>query len=150
MNSDGVSLAEALADKSMLGTYQDQPVLKAKVKLTKAGDGLSKSLSIAPQLLPVRSKVMLLVEAEVALHAHKPMDGVDAFELIQTLEATTVTIVDDKASATKIERQRRALEKADMERKNVKRLADQDGKELDVDGDLDGDEPDDGEDESSE
>lgn len=138
--ADGVTLEEALADKSMLGTYQDEPVLKTTIKLTKAGDGLSKSLAIAPQLLPIGSKGMLLVAYEVTAHNHKRIKDVEAFEVTQTLEAQTVAVVDDKQSEKKIERQRRALEKAQMSAKGVERLRDQEGGEMEVDGDLEGDE----------
>lgn len=131
-------LEAALADKSMLGTYQDEPVLKTTIKLTKAGDGLSKSLAIAPQLLPIGSKGMLLVAYEVVAHNHKHIKDVEAFEVTQTLEAQIVTVVDDRSSERKIERQRRALEKAEQARKGVERLRDQSGEELEVDGDLDG------------
>lgn len=131
------ALQDALSDKSMLGTYQDEPVLKTTIKLTKAGDGLSKSMKISPSLLPVGSKVMVLVECEVSQHLHKRITDTDAFELVQTLEAATVTIVDDKSSERKIERQRRAIEKAQMKAQGVERLRDQDDNELEVDGDLD-------------
>lgn len=137
------ALQDALTDKSQLGTYQDEPVLKTTIKLTKAGDGLSKSLAIAPQLLPIGSKGMLLVAYEVTAHNHKRIKDVEAFEVNQTLEAQTVTVVDDKSSERKIERQRRALEKAEKSRRGVERLRDQEGEELDVDADLagpDGDE----------
>lgn len=134
--SDGVTLDEALADKSMLGSYQELPVLKTSIKLTKAGDGLSKSLGIDPQLLPIGATGMLLVGYKVESHGHKLIKDVDAFELIQTLEATTVTIVDDQGSARKIEKQRRKLEEAEALRQNKPKLVNQDGTKMDVDGDI--------------
>lgn len=130
------ALKDALSDKSMLGTYQGEPVLKTTIKLVRAGDGLSKAMKIEPELLPVGSKGMLLVEYEVDQHAHKRITDTDAFELVQTLVALTVTPVDDKSSQRKIERQRRKLDEQRMREQNVRSLKEADP-EFNPDGDLD-------------
>lgn len=136
MPETGVSLAEALADNSTLGTYQDQPVLRTAVKLTKAGDGLSAALSLDPELLPIGSTGTLLVAYEVVGHTHKPVKDTECFELVQTLEARTVTRYDTKGAETAIERQRRKIDEAQMAAKGVRSLKEGDP-DFDPDGDLD-------------
>lgn len=132
----GVSLDEALADNTSLGTYQDQPVLRTAVKLTKAGDGLSKALRLDPELLPIGSTGTLLVSYEVVGHTHKPIDDTECFELVQTLAATTVTKFESKGADLALERQRRKIEEASMRANNVRPLSDGDPG-FNPDGDLD-------------
>lgn len=129
------ALTEALADPTDLGSYQGQPIIRAKIKVTKAGDGLSKALKIEPTMLPVGWTGMLLLEVECVKHGHQRITDTEAFEVELVLAAGTATIVDDKSSRTKIERQRRKIEKAVDKAHGRQRLSDADP-EFDEDADL--------------
>lgn len=129
----GVSLEEALAD-SELGSYFDRPVIRTSIKLTKAGDGLSKALGIAPQVLEPGKTVMVLVECTVGPHTHAPIPDTECFALIQTLEAGVATIVGDKASERKLRLQANAIDRAREQAKGIARIP---GTEDVIDGQAD-------------
>lgn len=116
------SIENALADPSDLGFYQDDRVIRTSIAVKGAGDGLSKSLGIDPQLLSVGSKGMLLLEYEVLAHEYKRVPDTDCFEVKQVLRAGTATIVDDNTSASKLRKQADAIQKAHDSAKGQDRL----------------------------
>lgn len=82
--------------------YMGKRVSATSVKIAKAGDGLSKQLAIAPRVLVPGERYMVLVEGIAGDHTHKLIEKADSWELVQVLNADTVTFVDDKASESKI------------------------------------------------
>lgn len=126
----GVSLEEALAHDPneepvrVADDYLNMPVTAMSVKITKAGDGLSKQLGIDPRLLVPGQKYRVLLEGIAGDHTHKLIPKAESWELVQVLEAETVTFVDDKASESKIRVARDRVAKAAKESKGETRLKD--------------------------
>lgn len=119
-----------------LGEYLGKDIIRTSVKITKAGDGLSKSVGIAPQLFAQGDELMVLLKVKVGQHIHKPIPETECLELVQEFEAITATIVDDKTSARRIAQQENELAKAAEKAKGTQRLP---GTENAIDGKKDGD-----------
>jgi hypothetical protein len=86
--------AAMMRDPYALGNYMGRDVSSTSVKITKAGDGLSKQLDIEPKVLVPGETYMVLLEAKAGSHTHKVIEKAGTWELIQVLEAQTVTFVD--------------------------------------------------------
>lgn len=105
-----------------LGEYLGKDIIRTSVKITKAGDGLSKSVGITPQLFAQGDELMVLVKVRVGQHIHKPIPDTECLELVQEFEALTATIVTDQASSRRLAQQEQALAKAAEKKKGVERL----------------------------
>lgn len=116
--------------------YMGRAVSATSVKITNSGDGLSKQLGIAPQVFEPEQRVMVLLECEAGPHTHKLIDKANTWELIQTLKAETATIVDDRASASKLRKAADRVAKVEEQKKGTQRL---DGTDA---SDLEGGDPD--------
>jgi len=93
--SINASLAAALDVKPhALGEYMDRDVSATSVKITKAGDGLSKQLKVDPIVLVPGERYTVLLEGVAGSHTHKLIEKADTWELVQELVAQTVTFVD--------------------------------------------------------
>lgn len=78
-----------------LGEHQGRKVTRVKIKVTNAGDGLSKAVSIEPQLLTWGKKVYVVLETDPGADLYKPIKDSDSeCEMIVSLVAGTGTIVD--------------------------------------------------------
>lgn len=115
-------LASALADKTDLGEYRGRDIIRTSVKITKAGDGLSKSMGIAPAVYEQGDELMVLLKVVVGPHTHKMIADTECLELIQSFEAETAVIVDDAASRKKLDRQENALRVASERARGVERI----------------------------
>lgn len=128
-------LASALADTTDLGEYRGHDIIRTSIKLTKAGDGLSKALGIAPHVYEQGDELMVLVKVKVGQHAHKLIPDTECLELVQEFEAQTATIVSgqqyERTLSTAENRQRKAQEEA----KGIQRVP---GTEDAIDGKDDG------------
>lgn len=118
-----------------LGEYLGKDIIRTSVKITKAGDGLSASLGISPEVFQQGEELMILAKVKVGQHIHKPIKDTECLELVQEFEALTVTIVDDKTSARRIAQQENELAKAAEKKKGTQRLP---GTEDAIDGAKDG------------
>lgn len=105
-----------------LGEYLGKDIIRTSVKITKAGDGLSKSVGIAPQLFAQGDELMVLLKVKVGQHIHKPIPETECLELVQEFEAITATIVNDQASQKRLAQQENALAKAEEKKKGVQRI----------------------------
>lgn len=135
------SLEEALAvDPEALGDdYMGKRVSATSVSIKKAGDGLSKQLAIAPRILVPGERYMVLVEGIAGDHTHKLIDKADSWELVQVLNADTVTFVDDKASESKIRKAKDRIAKHEEQVKGKERLPGTDAEDLEPKDDHDTD-----------
>lgn len=97
---------------SPLGAFEGRDLVGIKVRITNAGDGLSKAMQIEPQVLHVGDIVYVVLEAEVDDVRHKRVKDLDVLERIQTLKAGTVTLVDESLVKDVLEAQRVAIEQA--------------------------------------
>lgn len=113
-----------------LGEYMGKDVSAVSVKIMKAGDGLSKQLEIDPRILIPGERYVVLLEGVAGDHTHKLIEKADTWELVQTLNAETVTFVDDKTSESKIRRARDRVKKYDEEKKGTTRLPGTDAEDL--------------------
>lgn len=115
-------MSDAAPVSESLGEYMGKDVSAVSVKIMKAGDGLSKQLEIDPRILVPGERYVVLLEGVAGDHTHKLIDKADTWELVQTLNAETVTFVDDKMSESKIRRARDRIAKFDEEKKGTSRL----------------------------
>jgi hypothetical protein len=76
-----------------LEPFESIPVIGTSIKITKAGDGLSKSLAIAPSVLHTGDEVFVLLKCEVGPIRMVPVKDADAYTREQTLVAGTATMV---------------------------------------------------------
>lgn len=127
------ALAAALdVDPHALGVYMDRDVSATSVKITKAGDGLSKQLAVDPIVLVPGDTYMVLLEGRAGSHTHKLIDKANTWELVQELVAQTVTFVDgdDLQKVIRIAADR--VERAQEAAKGVQRLEGTDATDLEV------------------
>lgn len=90
-----------------IAKFEGDEVLGTKVKITKAGDGLSQALEIEPQVLKQRSTVYVVLECAVGRVAFDPVkDASKGVNRVQTLVAGTATIVDAALVKDVLEEQR--------------------------------------------
>lgn len=114
-----------------LHRFEGQDVIGTQIKITNAGDGLSKALAIEPRELTQRETVYVVLECEVDTISFKPMKDVAAVVRIQSLRAGTATLVDKDLVSDHLEAQRVRIEEA----AGVHRL-DFDVEEPDIEGDT--------------
>lgn len=125
MSDPALSPAAAAAlnvDPHALGGYLGRDVSCASIKITRAGDGLSKQLEIEPEILMPGQTYYVLLEVEAGQHTHKPIKKADTWELIQTLEARTATFVQGEDMEKLIRMAADRVEAAAEARKGVQRL----------------------------
>lgn len=96
-----------------LGTFDGMTVIGTKVNIKRAGDGLSQSLAVAPQLLHSHERRYVLMEVVVGPVRMDPVkDTTDMCIRVHDLIAQTVTLVDAEMAADTIRRQAEAIEAA--------------------------------------
>lgn len=118
--ADGVEKAAALADTSKLEPFEKVDVLRTKVAVTNAGDGLSEALAIHPEALPLGQTVFVVLECRVqqikfvpAVDKEHPEDGVARVHVLRAGRATLVEREDvEEALNAQSERLRLAREAA--------------------------------------
>lgn len=79
-----------------LTDFEGDPVVQSRVKVTRAGDGLSSALAVEPRKWHRGDRVTLILDAEVTEVNHKGLtkDTPDVLVRVHTLVAGTCTIVD--------------------------------------------------------
>jgi hypothetical protein len=82
-----------------LPLFEDQPVDRATVRITRAGDGLSEALKIRPKALHIGDECYYLLRGTVTQVTHREKD--DEITRLHTVEAQQITEVDGK-TATKM------------------------------------------------
>jgi len=78
-----------------LGLFDKKPVLGTGIKITNAGDGLSKALQVEPQIMHHGETKFVVLECEVANVAFPPIKDTDGVTRMHTLRAGTATMVDE-------------------------------------------------------
>jgi hypothetical protein len=102
----------AAKKKPVLGTFDSKDVLSTSIKITNAGDGLSKAMAVDPQLMALHEKVYVVLECEVSRVQFQDIKDVDGVLRIHTLKAGTATVVDADMVADVLEAQVARLEEA--------------------------------------
>lgn len=104
-----------MSENTKLGTYKGHEIVGAAMKLTNAGDGLSKAMSLSPVDLDFGQRVHVVIEAVVTEHGLKPAIAGDLhgpLRVVSTLRAEHATIVENATVAKLIDKHKAALDKA--------------------------------------
>lgn len=118
-------LAGALADTSKLTSYRGREVIRTKIAVRNAGDGLSEGMRIDPTELEQGSTVYVVLECVVDDHTHKPIkDSPDYLELTQVLRAGAATIIDGDTVKEAIDHQKEKIEVAKQRAEGMRTLVD--------------------------
>lgn len=102
--------------------FEGRDVVAARIKITRAGDGLSKAMKIDPIELRSRTKAYVVIETEVGPITFDPNED-GTFTRVQTLRAGVATLVDYDLVKEVLEAQRIKIEEA----AGVLRFPDPDG-----------------------
>lgn len=97
----------------MLSTFEGRDVSAATMRLTGAGDGLSKALGIRPAEYHVGDTVRIVVEGQVVRVAHDPVKDTDLLVRVHTVKADLAVIVDADVANELLDDQRVALARAE-------------------------------------
>lgn len=97
----------------MLTDFEGRAVRSATMRLTGAGDGLSKALGIKPAEYHVGETVRVVIEGRVVRVAHDPAKDTDDLVRVHTVKAELAVLVDGDLAADVLEDQRVALERAE-------------------------------------
>lgn len=118
----------------MFTPHDGHPVLSTTIKITKAGDGLSKAVKVDPVELHHGEIVMIALECEVGPIAYDPIKDTNGLMRVHTLKTLSATIVDEDTVAKALQAQRERIEAA----AGVFRLdfGDGDGPTLEKPGDM--------------
>jgi len=108
-------MAKAQVD---LGTFEGRDVIQASIKVTRAGDGLSKSLTLDPAVFHTGDKVTVALRCEVGSVIMKPIKDTEVYERVHTFIADEAIIIDDALVQKDLTEQRRRLE----EKQGIQRL----------------------------
>jgi hypothetical protein len=95
-----------------LDRFEGRDVLDATIQVTKAGDGLSKDLSVRPQQFKQHETVYVVLETRVSkvTYADHP-DNENASRRVHTLVTANASIVDGQAVASMLAETKRLLAK---------------------------------------
>lgn len=79
-----------------LPSFEGRPVIKATVKIAKAGDGLSEALKLAPVALHLGDEAHFVIKGVVTQVNHKPVEA-EADEQVRqhTVDAIEIAMVDE-------------------------------------------------------
>lgn len=80
--------------KISLGSFDKKPVLATGIRITNAGDGLSKALQVDPKVIHHGDKTYVVLETECSNIAFPPIKDTDGVQRMHTLRAGRATIVD--------------------------------------------------------
>lgn len=95
-----------------LSTFEGRDVASATMRLTGAGDGLSKALGIKPAEYHVGDVVRVVIEGRVVRVAHDPVKDSDLLVRVHTVKADLAVIVDGEVAYEVIDAHRLDLERA--------------------------------------
>lgn len=101
-----------------LSSFEGRDVMQSTIAITKAGDGLSKSVAVEPQEFHHGETVYVLIETEVTDVRYQEIAGTGTLRRVQTLATVLATIVDHEFADATLESQRIKIEEA----KGVTRL----------------------------
>jgi len=83
------------ATEQRLPSFENNPVAKATVRITKAGDGLSESMKLDPQPLHYGEEVFFVLRGRVRQINHRPLSTADGDFMVRqhTVEAEEIVLV---------------------------------------------------------
>lgn len=114
--------------KSKLKPFEGTDVSEATIKVTNAGDGLSKALEVEPEAYHEGDRIYVVLETKVAKVTFEPIPDNGTLRRVHTLRAGAGTVVDGELVRDMIQAQKAKIAEA------------QGVHELDLDGEKEGDE----------
>lgn len=81
--------------QAQLPLFERRKVDEARVRITKAGDGLSEALKVAPRAMQLGDEVAYVLRGTVRQVNHKTVDDEGAVMRLHTVEVTGITEVDE-------------------------------------------------------
>lgn len=106
---------QSRSSKSGLAKFEGQDVLASRIKVGKAGDGLSKALEVEPTEFHHGDRVFVVLETVVGNVEFPPLKDVDGLARLHRLDTTLATIVDGQLVAEMLDKQRVANAEHDGE-----------------------------------
>jgi hypothetical protein len=103
--------------------FEGKDVIATAIKVTNAGDGLSKAMSIDNEEFHIGQRVHIVLECEVDAVTHKTIKDTDGLVRVQTLKAGRATMVAADFVSEVLDAQDRKLEEA----AGITRLFDENG-----------------------
>ena len=99
--------------KKTLHAYEGRDVVQTSLRLTNAGDGLSKAMALDARELAIGDTIYLVIEAEVAAITHRPIPDTETLARVHTARAGLATLAARATVESLLEAQRLAQEEAD-------------------------------------
>lgn len=90
-----------MKNANQLPLFEENAVANSTVKITKAGDGLSAALKVAPEALFLGSDQYFVLHGRVTQVAHKDVDGV--VTRIHVIETQGITAIDPELARKSID-----------------------------------------------
>jgi hypothetical protein len=115
-----------------LEPFEGTEVIAASIAITKAGDGLSEALSVAPQAFHLGEKLYVVLECDVAKIRYEDVKDTGSLRRQHTLEAKGATFVDASLVSDLVDAQKEAVQLAKEEAAGIQRLPLADEPEPDV------------------
>lgn len=97
-----------------LPPFEGEEVVKAAVRITNAGDGLSEALKVAPKALEMHEEVFYVLRGEVTQINHKT-DKDELLTRLHTIKAAEITEIDGKVASKMLQQAAADLDKAKKE-----------------------------------
>lgn len=95
-----------------LPMFEDQDVTLVKVRITRAGDGLSDALKVTPEALHLGDEVFYVLRGEVTQINHQRKDFDEPIVRVHTIAASAITKVEAKLANKLLATAAEDLEKA--------------------------------------
>jgi len=108
-----------------LPKFERRPVVRAAVKITNAGDGLSEAMRLAPESLQLGEEVWFVIKGEVTRVAHEtaPKDDHNLVR-VHTVRASDVALVAKDAVQDILREEQDRIARLREEEEGVQRLID--------------------------
>jgi hypothetical protein len=98
--------------KKKLTAFEGEDVLGTTIKITNAGDGLSKAMSIDNEELHRKQIVHVILECEVTKVTFQELKDADGAMRVHVLKAGRATMIDGKLVEEALDEQDKKLEEA--------------------------------------
>lgn len=105
-----------------LTPFEGRDVIQATIRVTKAGDGLSKALGVDPQEFHHGQRVTVVLDTIVGGIDHLPIKDTDCLNRRHTLEAEAATIIDRDLVSAALDSQAERIQLAKEASQGVQRL----------------------------
>lgn len=106
-----------------LPKFERRPVVRASVKITNAGDGLSEAMRLAPEALQLGDEVWFVIKGEVVRVAHEsaPKDDHNLVR-VHTVKASDVALVAKDAVQDVLHAEQDRIARLREEEEGIQRL----------------------------